>query len=53
MNVTLGKKILSVALCIPLVVITIPIDARAAMFPSQTGRARIGLFRTGGANDCL
>jgi Protein of unknown function (DUF3300) len=35
MNVTLGKKILSAALCVPLVVITTPIDAPAAMAQSQ------------------
>jgi Protein of unknown function (DUF3300) len=32
MNVILGKKILSAALCVPLVAFTTPIDAGAAMF---------------------
>ncbi len=36
MNVTLGRKILSSALCVPLVVITTPIDAPAAMAQSQS-----------------
>src|SRR5277367_892061 len=37
MNLTLGKKILSAALCAPLVAVTTPIDARAAMaFQAQT-----------------
>src|SRR5258707_15828929 len=37
MNVTLGKKILSAALCGPLVALTTPIDAGAPMaFQSQT-----------------
>jgi hypothetical protein len=35
MNVTLGRKILSAALCVPLVVLTTPIDAPAAMAQSQ------------------
>src|SRR5277367_7125322 len=36
MNVSLGKKILSAALCAPLVAITTPIDAGAAMYQSQS-----------------
>jgi hypothetical protein len=32
MKVTLGKKILSAALCVPLVAVTTPIDASAAMY---------------------
>src|SRR5271170_1453770 len=39
MNVTLGKKILSAALCVPLVAMTTPIDAGAAMFYQSQSEA--------------
>ena len=36
MNVTLGKKILSAALCVPLVLVTTPIDVSAMVYQSPT-----------------